>query len=148
MASFLNEKEEEKIKMDCIFCKIANGEIPSYTLYEDENILAILDISPVSKGHTLIMPKKHYENILFCDEKTMESMSKAIQVIGKALLKKAKGLNVLSNIHSCAGQSVMHAHVHLIPVDENDRHVQFSFSELTNIDLKKVQDELISLMGK
>lgn len=72
---------------DCIFCKIIHKEIPSYTIYEDRDVLAILDTFPASYGHVLILSKKHYQNILECDETTLNSMAKAIKKIGLTLEK-------------------------------------------------------------
>lgn len=134
--------------MNCIFCKIANGEISSHKLYEDDHVVAILDLSPVSTGHTLIIPKHHADNILFCEEKVINSIGKAIQIVGKALLKSgAQGINVLSNVNESAGQSVMHAHVHLIPVDEEGRKLVLSFPGIKE-DLSEVCSKLKNYIEK
>ena len=101
----------------CIFCKIINGEIPSKKVYEDENVLAILDISQATKGHTLVLPKKHYENLLCIDNdnylKVMASVKKVTGILNKAF--KPEGFNILNNCNEVAGQTVMHFHVHIIP---------------------------------
>ncbi|MGL5540862.1 MAG: HIT family protein [Erysipelotrichaceae bacterium] len=107
----------------CIFCKIANHEIPSYTLYEDDDVLAFLDISQVTKGHTLVVPKTHYANLLECDPKDLAKVMDVVQKVGNNLMAHSgcSGLNVLSNVNELAGQSVFHFHVHLIPrYDQND----------------------------
>ena len=104
-------------KDDCIFCKIANGEIPSDTVYEDERYRAILDLSPAVKGHTLIIPKEHFDDLLSADEDTLGSVLKLAQRIGAAQLRalKCDGFNVVQNNGEAAGQTVHHLHVHIIP---------------------------------
>lgn len=104
-------------KDDCIFCKIANGEIPSDTVYEDDKYRAILDLSPAVKGHTLIIPKDHFDDLLSADEETLESVLKLAQRIGAAQLRalKCDGFNVVQNNGEAAGQTVHHLHVHIIP---------------------------------
>ena len=102
---------------DCIFCKIANGEIPSATLYEDEEFRVILDLGPASKGHSLILPKKHAANIYeLPDETAGKAMILAKKMAGK--LRDAlncDGFNVVQNNGEIAGQTVFHFHMHLIP---------------------------------
>ena len=128
----------------CIFCKLANKEIPTNIVYEDDNVTAFLDANPTSLGHTLIVPKKHYQNILECDENTNASIGKAIQKIGNALLKTyGVGINVLSNINEEAGQSVMHAHVHLIPVNKDGKKADIKFNEIGEFDANSVKDNII-----
>lgn len=109
-------------KEDCIFCKIAAGEIPSKTLYEDESFRVILDISPASKGHAIILPKSHAANLY---ELSDEDASRILVVAKKVAtvmqdILHCDGLNVLQNNGEAAGQSVFHLHVHLIPRYEND----------------------------
>lgn len=108
--------------MSCIFCKIINGEIPSFKIYEDENTLAFLDINPVNPGHTLVVPKKHYSNIEAADEETICQIIKTVKRIGLSLKKNlpAAGYNVLINNDSVAGQVVPHLHFHIVPRLEND----------------------------
>jgi histidine triad (HIT) family protein len=103
--------------MSCIFCSIIKGDIPSYKLYEDDNVVAILDISQATKGHSLIITKKHFHNLLLVDEESNKSISKAMKVVSKAIEKayEADGFNILSNCEEAAGQTVFHAHVHIIP---------------------------------
>lgn len=128
----------------CIFCKIVEGSIPSYTIYEDETVKAFLDISQVTKGHTLVISKKHYENFLTCDVEDMKKVMETAQKLGNELMVKlnAKGMNVLTNINEVAGQSVFHFHVHLIPrYDENDACV-IHFNESEKQDLNALCEEL------
>lgn len=106
-----------------IFCRIIDGEIPCYKLYEDEDVLAFLDISQVTKGHALVVPKKHYDNFLSTPHDIMHKVMDVAQRIGQVEIKMfgAKGINILSNCYEAAGQSVMHFHVHVIPrYNENE----------------------------
>ena len=110
-------------KDDCIFCKIANGAIPSATVYEDEAFRVILDIAPAAKGHALILPKEHYDNLWELGE---EEAAKVLAIAAKvsAAQKKAlgcDGVNLLQNNGVAAGQTVFHLHVHVIPRYENDK---------------------------
>lgn len=100
-----------------VFCKIVDGEIPSYKLYEDDYVLAFLDISQVTKGHALVITKKHYENFLSVPQEEMHRVMDIAQKIGQVAIKMlgAKGVNILTNCYPDAGQSVMHFHVHVIP---------------------------------
>ena len=107
---------------DCIFCKIAAGEIPSATLYEDDDFRVILDLGPASKGHALILPKEHYRNLYDIDE---ETLGKAALLAKKMVTKLTDvlgcdGYNVVQNNEPCAGQTVFHFHMHLIPRYEGD----------------------------
>ena len=109
-------------KDDCIFCKIAAGEIPSATVYEDDDFRAILDLGPAAKGHTLVIPKSHSDNLLSVEPDTA---AKALKVISKTAnaIKEAlgcDGINVVQNNGEAAGQTVMHLHFHIIPRYKND----------------------------
>lgn len=102
---------------DCIFCKIANGEIPSATLYEDGDFRVILDIGPASKGHALILPKEHYENLYELPEyKAAQAfvLAKRMSIKMRQVLN-CDGMNVVQNNGTSAGQTVFHFHIHLIP---------------------------------
>ena len=107
---------------NCIFCKIANGEIPSTTLYEDEDFRVILDLGPATRGHGLLLPKNHFANLFELDDETAQ---KAILVAKKMAGKMkdalgADGFNLVQNNGEAAGQTVFHFHMHLIPRYEND----------------------------
>lgn len=110
---------------DCIFCKIANGEIPSATLYEDEDFRVILDLGPASKGHALILPKEHAANLYeLPDELAARAMVVAKKVA--SVLKdglKCDGMNIVQNNGEPAGQTVFHFHMHLIPRYKDDGQV-------------------------
>ena len=130
---------------DCIFCKIAAGEIPSATLYEDDDFRAILDLGPASKGHALILPKEHFRNLYDIDE---EVAAKAMK-LAKKMVKKmtdvlgCDGYNVVQNNEPCAGQTVFHFHMHLIPRYEGDNvGLGWPTGELT----EEVKNEILSKM--
>ena len=124
--------------MSCIFCSIAAHEIPSSLIYEDESVLAFLDLSQVTKGHTLVVPKKHYANILECDPDTLAHLIQVTQMLAKRIMDRchAKGVNILNNCNEVAGQSVMHLHFHIIPrYDEKDAvKIEFQESEKQNLE--------------
>lgn len=107
--------------MDCIFCKIINKDIPSHKIYEDDDVLAFLDITQGTKGHTLIVPKKHFNNIFDSDEESINKVFKVVPKLANALNLAFNpiGLNVINN-NDRPLQSVFHFHVHLIPRYEDD----------------------------
>ncbi len=102
---------------DCIFCKIITGEIPSTKVFENEHVLAFLDISQVTKGHTLVIPKVHKENVYELTPDMAKSIFEVVPEIARALKKAFNpiGLNTINNNGEAAGQSVFHYHLHLIP---------------------------------
>lgn len=102
---------------DCIFCKIINGDIPSSKVYEDENVVAFLDISQVTKGHTLVIPKVHKENLYELTPEIAQNIFSVVPKIANALKSTFNpiGLNLVNNNGEKAGQSVFHFHAHLIP---------------------------------
>ena len=104
-------------KDDCIFCKIISGEIPSCTVYEDENFKVIMDIAPATKGHALVLPKNHFDNIYDIDPEVLgEAVKVAQKVIKHATnVLGCEGYNLLQNNGEVAGQTVFHFHMHLIP---------------------------------
>ena len=101
---------------NCIFCKIANGEIPSRTLYEDESFRVILDISPASKGHAIILAKKHAENIYSLSEEDAGKIYLVAKKVATAMqnVLKCDGMNILQNNGEAAGQTVFHLHIHIL----------------------------------
>ena len=134
---------------NCIFCKIANGEIPAATLYEDENFRVILDLGPASKGHALILPKSHAANIYeLSDEMAAKAMilAKKMATAMTAALK-CDGFNIVQNNGECAGQTVFHFHMHLIPRYKGDQvGITWHPGELSDTDkeeiLLKVKEQL------
>lgn len=107
---------------DCIFCKIAQGEIPSYKVYEDDLVMAFLDIAPVNPGHILVIPKKHYANLEEIAEEDLCQVVKIVKKLGKTLKSKLNvaGYNVQVNNDPVAGQIINHLHFHVIPRREDD----------------------------
>lgn len=110
--------------MDCLFCKIINGDIPCFKIYENEDVLAFLDINPDADGHTLIIPKKHFTDLDDIDLKTLESINKASKEIKKMLEDKLGciGISLLQNNGSC--QEVKHYHLHLKPFYEGIKTIE------------------------
>lgn len=114
-----------------IFCKIIAGEIPCHKVYEDDDVLAFLDISQVTKGHTLVVSKKHYDNFLTIPKQEMHKVMDVAQRIGQVQMKllNAKGVNILMNCYEQAGQTVMHYHVHVIPRYQSVEGFELTFKE-------------------
>ena len=110
-------------KDDCIFCRIANGEIPSSTIYEDEDFRVFLDLNPATRGHALLVPKEHYANLFELDEEITGKILATAKKVG-ARMKEAlgcDGLNLVQNNGEAAGQTVFHFHLHLIPRYKDDK---------------------------
>ena len=107
---------------ECIFCKIIRSEIPSFKVYEDEHVLAFLDIKPVNAGHTLVIPKEHSVNIFDISEEAWTAVAKVVRSLAGAIEKavQADGVNIAMNNRPDAGQLVDHAHVHIIPRKAGD----------------------------
>lgn len=119
---------------NCIFCKIANKEIPGKIVYEDDICLAFLDLSQTTDGHTLVIPKKHFKNILEVDEDILCHLIKITKRLTNQIVTNlnAKGANILTNANEIAGQTVMHFHIHIIPrFDETDT-ISITFSDRSN----------------
>ena len=130
---------------NCIFCKIAAGEIPSQTIYEDDDFRAILDLGPATKGHTLILPKEHAANLFELSDETAAKLTPLAKKLGKQLVDKlgADGLNVIQNNGEVAGQTVMHYHLHLIPrYKDDDQHLLWKPGESTPEGLKEICDRI------
>ena len=132
---------------NCIFCKIAAGEIPSATLYEDEEFRVILDLGPASKGHALILPKQHYANLYELPdelaEKVIRLAKKMVIAMTKAL--QCDGFNVVQNNGEAAGQTVFHFHMHLIPryaSDDNENVIEWSHKEFTSEEFAQICDKM------
>lgn len=135
---------------DCIFCKIVSGEIPSYTVYEDDVVKAFLDISQVTPGHTLVIPKKHVANLFEYDEDLAAAVFSRIPKIARAVKKsnpEIKGMNVLNNNGEVAYQSVFHSHIHLVPryTDHDDFKMIFkdNSGKYNDEKYKEIQDAII-----
>lgn len=108
--------------MDCLFCSIVKGEVPSFRVYEDDAVVAFLDIKPVNRGHVLIVPKEHYATLLDAPAHVLTDIMSAVPGLAKAAMKavNAQGFNLLVNNAKEAGQLVDHVHAHIIPRFEED----------------------------
>ena len=113
------------IDRDCIFCKIAGGDIPSTTVYEDEQFRVLLDLSPATKGHALILPKQHYANIFEIDENILRDLIVLAKKVASAMKEtlNCDGVNIVQNNGEAAGQTVFHFHMHIIPRYKDDGQV-------------------------
>ncbi len=132
-------------KDDCIFCKIANGEISSKTLYEDEEFRVILDLKPAAKGHALILPKEHASSLY---ELSDEAASKALVLAKKMAARmtdrlECDGLNLVQNNGETAGQTVMHFHMHIIPRYKNDgQAIDWEPKDVSQEELEEVKKQI------
>lgn len=132
---------------NCIFCKLANGDIPTNAIYEDDDFKVILDASPASKGHALILPKEHYANIYEIDEEVLAKASRLAKKIithEKEILK-CDGYNVVQNNGEVAGQTVFHYHMHLIPryaSDDNTNVIEWKHKEFTDDEMAQICKEM------
>ena len=129
---------------DCIFCKIANGEIPSKTIYEDENFRVILDLAPATKGHALILPKEHYKDLF----ELPENIASNVIVLAKKLATEMKeklgcdGFNIMQNSGETAGQTVFHFHI--IPRYKGDRQkIEWEKKEPSQEELEAVRKQIV-----
>lgn len=138
-------REKDMKNNDCIFCKLANGDIPTATLYEDEDFRVILDANPASKGHALILPKEHYADLYELDDE----VAAKVMVLAKKMVTKLRdvlgcdGYNIVQNNGECAGQTVFHYHLHLIPRYEGDDvGIGWKLNELTEKDKEEILSKL------
>lgn len=118
---------------DCLFCKIAEGKIPSEKIYEDEHTFAFLDINPINPGHTLVIPKHHAENIMTIKKEDLAAVMETVRHLAPIIQRavNADGINIGINNGSAAGQIIFHAHVHVMPRFEGDGHEHWQKKGLT-----------------
>lgn len=130
--------------MDCVFCKIIKGDIPCQKIYEDDKVLAFLDITPVGKGHTLVVPKKHSLDLTEAHDEDLAAAISACRKITKACITglKAEGVNMHVNTKPVAGQAVMHTHFHIIPRWKDDGLKHWPRANIPDGEMKKVQEAL------
>ena len=135
------------LEPDCIFCKIAKGDIPSTKIYEDEDFLVMLDIAPASKGHAVILPKNHAANLFELPDDDAEKILKVARKCSAAMMKvlHCDGLNVLQNNGEAAGQTVFHLHVHLIPRYDGDT-VQITWPQGTSENPEDIAEQIRQAM--
>ncbi|MBW9212355.1 MULTISPECIES: HIT family protein [Terrabacteria group] len=128
----------------CLFCDIVAGKIPTYNVYEDEDILAFLDISQATKGHTLVIPKKHYSSLLDCPKQEAIKLMAVVSDLSKTLVHNldAKGINVLSNAGEMAGQTVPHFHIHLLPRYSQEDGFKTTFLETNNPNYSSLLEQI------
>ena len=130
---------------DCIFCKIAAGEIPANKLYESENFIVFLDISPANKGHALIVPKIHVQSLTELPEYVAQEFGELQLKVSKAIMQatKAEGFNLLLNDGKAAGQEVMHAHMHIMPrFSTDDFHFKWTHKKYSDGEMQEYFERL------
>ena len=134
-------------KENCIFCKIIAGDIPSNTIYEDEDFKVIMDIAPATKGHALVLPKNHFDNIYDIDSEVLGKAAKVAQKVIKHATEilGCDGYNLLQNNGEIAGQTVFHFHMHLIPRYENmdnENVLKFIPQDVAGEEVKRIADAI------
>lgn len=135
----------------CIFCMIAEGQIPSRKIYEDDLCLAFLDLSQANIGHTLVVPKKHYDNMIDLDNDVAAHLFKVVSKLTKGISKALdiNNFNILNNCGEIAGQTVNHFHIHIIPRIENDNiKIELSSNKLTDMEFDNLRDKLYNAINK
>ncbi len=137
--------DDAQIEADCVFCKIIRNEIPAVKIYEDDNSLVFLDIKPKTRGHALIIPKSHFENIYSTPVETWCHINITAQKIAIAIKNglSADGINILMNNESGAGQDIFHSHIHVIP-----KYNDFEDSKYTYIagEMEEVAQKIIEVL--
>lgn len=135
----------------CLFCQIVEGKVPCIKIFENRDFLAFLDINPANKGHTLVIPKRHYETIYDMDAKDTAVLFTVVNKIAKALKRtlEMEGLNILQNNGELAGQRLPHVHVHLIPRHKEDKVViqRYKPKEVEKKELSKLAKKISSNLG-
>lgn len=142
-------KEDESVyeKDDCIFCKLANGDIPTNSIYEDDVVKVIFDASPAAPGHILILPKNHFDDVYSMDDETAAHVFKVAVKLSKAYRKALDfdGLNIVQNNGEAAGQTVFHFHMHLIPRYQNAKNndiLMWSHENFSDEEMAQIRDSL------
>ncbi|MBD3215901.1 MAG: HIT domain-containing protein [Candidatus Lokiarchaeota archaeon] len=133
---------------DCIFCKIVNGQIPSKKVFESDKNIAFLDIRPISTGHTVVIPKKHYSTIETLPDEEVANLFKVVKKVALLLHEKLEidGYNIVQNNFKAAGQVVEHSHVHVIPRNKGDRKIELNVPKegASEEELEKVLEKILS----
>lgn len=134
--------------MDCIFCKIVSGQVPSMKVYEDEHTLVFMDIAGDVDGHMVAIPKKHIENILDCDTESLNQLMLAVKKVSNHCVENCDfdGVNLLNASDSSAGQSVPHFHIHIIPRKKNDGIDAWPKFEGAKEDITEMWNKINSMM--
>lgn len=137
-------------KDDCIFCKLANGVIPSRSIYEDEDFKVILDAAPATRGHALILPKEHADNLFQLPEKTAGKVLILAKKVATSMKENlgCQGLNIVQNNGEVAGQTVLHFHMHLIPRYTDDgQNILWDPQHYTDAVMDEIQSQLTKQKG-
>ncbi len=136
--------------MDCIFCNIISKEAPSEIIYEDEDIIAFLDINPINYGHLLVLTKKHFDNFLMVPENLLNKLINRVQFLAGIVKRatSADGFNTMSNNGTAAGQRIFHFHFHIIPRFENDFKFNLISKSYTDQELNTVSSKMKELIEK
>lgn len=130
--------------MDCLFCKIVAGEIPSHKIFENERVFAFLDIFPSNPGHTLVIPKSHHENLLVTPPELAHELLDVVQQLTPRIMETvdAAGANVIINMHPASGQIIMHTHYHIVPRFVDDGLQHFPQKEMSHEELARVAEKI------
>ncbi|WP_339023056.1 HIT family protein [Spiroplasma endosymbiont of Crioceris asparagi] len=136
------------LKADCLFCKIIKKEVPSFLIKENDYAYAFLDIYPNSVGHTLVIPKSHYDDYSSCDDQYLfevSKLAKEVAILLKTKLKDIKGFNYVVNEKAIASQVVFHYHMHVVPKYEKSKGFGFIINDApTNLDLEEIKNKIIN----
>ena len=134
--------------MDCVICKLVKGELDHNKVYGDDEIFAFLDIRPNNPGHTLICPKKHYQDLLDMPDELLSKLILVSKKLSKAIVDgvKADGFNIIQNNKAAAGQVVMHYHMHIVPRFPNDGFKHWQGKSTTPEELNKVKEKIVSFL--
>lgn len=135
---------------DCIFCSIVSGGRPSYKVFEDRNHLAFLDIHPFVRGHTLVVPKEHYDTLLSMDEKRVGGLFECVSKVAVRVVKAvgADGFRLIQNNGEAAAQVVKHVHVHIIPLKLGEKEAYFKRLDLSDQELSSIASSIWLASGK
>lgn len=130
------------METDCLFCKIIKGEVPSQKIYEDEFTYAFLDIHPINRGHTLVIPKEHHSNIYNTPQSVFQKVMNTVQLLAPKIKQAigSEGINIGINNDEAAGQLIFHLHVHIIPRWNNDGHMHWHGNPYQDGELKSMGD--------
>jgi histidine triad (HIT) family protein len=135
--------------MECLFCKIIRGEIPALKVFENAQVVAFLDIHPINPGHTLVVPKGHYTNLLETPDEVIGEVMQNVKVVAEAAMKAvgASAFNLGVNTGVEAGQVIMHTHFHVMPRFANDGHVHWAKKEMGKEEMEKVAMDIRDALG-
>lgn len=130
--------------MDCLFCKIIERKIPSNIVYEDDSVIAFLDIYPNNPGHTLVVPKKHFEDLLETPDEVIAKTLKVIKFLGGKIMKavNADGFNIGVNTKPAAGQVIFHTHFHIIPRFNDDGLKHWAQKQISEVEMQRIKDAI------